>query len=158
MAASSRDFLVFQLARARWALPVAEVREILPAALPVPLPEAPEIVDGLLDLRGELIPVLDLRVHLGGAKQPLDPSEHFVVTRVGARLAAVRVDRVLDIVRLPEELIEEHALGGRAVRGAVRLAGELVLVHDLAKLLTDAEAAMLAQALAHRALPGEGTP
>ncbi|MCK6552390.1 chemotaxis protein CheW [Myxococcota bacterium] len=158
MTTSSRDFLVFQLARARWALPIAEVREILPAALPVPLPEAPAIVDGLLDLHGELVPVLDLRVRLGGEKRPLDPSEHFVVTCVGARLAALRVDRVLDVVHVPEESIDEHGLGGRSISGAVRVAGDLVLVHDLARLLDDAESAALARTIAEHAAAREVAP
>ena len=56
-----REVLLFTLEAQRYALPAADVRELVRAARLTPLPRAPDVVEGLLNLRGELLPVLDLR-------------------------------------------------------------------------------------------------
>ncbi len=155
MMAPPREVLLFTLEGQRYALPSADVRELVRAARLTPLPRAPDVVEGLLNLRGELLPVLDLRRRFRLPARPLSPMDHFIVARAGPRTVALRVDRAEGLLRLepgtwdgtPGELP-----GVGYVAGAAKLADGLVLVHDLRTFLSEAEALALDTALA--ASPG----
>jgi purine-binding chemotaxis protein CheW len=131
--------LVFDVAGQRHGLPASDVQELLRAVAIVPLPRAPAGVEGIINLRGQVVPVVSLRGRLGQPDRPLEPSDHFIVVRAAGRLVALRVDRALDLVRLgPADLGPVEELGG--VGWVARLADGLVLIHDLQSLLPCAEA------------------
>jgi purine-binding chemotaxis protein CheW len=142
MTAPLREVLLFTLEGQRYALPAADVRELVRAARLTALPRAPAVVEGLLNLRGELLPVLDLR-------------RHFIVARAGPRTVVLRVDRAEGLLSLEEGSWDEtprELPGVGYVAGAVKLPDGLVLVHDLRTFLSEAEALALDTALA--AAPG----
>jgi chemotaxis signal transduction protein len=68
MSSDLTSVLVVEVAQRRVAFLAAAVDEVLPAALPVPLPGAPDVVDGLLDVRGDTVPVVDVRRRFGLAR------------------------------------------------------------------------------------------
>ena len=147
----SVEALVFEVEGERYALPAEQVREVVRAVAVARLPRAPEIVQGVIDVRGELVPVLDLRARFGLPPRGVDPSEHFVVARAGERTVAIRADRAVELAT-----VDAAALGDvRAavpdspyVEAAARLEDGLVLIHDLRTFLAAAEAAGLDAALA----------
>jgi purine-binding chemotaxis protein CheW len=142
-----RELLVFDLGGQRYGLAVADVREIVPAVMPVPLPGAPAGVEGIINLRGVVVPVLDLRRRLRLPTRPPEVSDHLVIVRAAGRLVALRVDRALDLVRVaPADVDDVDGIGPSAARVA-RLPGDLVLIQDLRALLSSAEAAALEEAL-----------
>jgi purine-binding chemotaxis protein CheW len=148
--ARPQEVLLFTLERQRYGLPVEDVRELVRAARLTPLPQAPDVVEGLLNLRGELLPVLDLRRRFRHAARPLSPQDHFIVASAGGRHVALRVDRAEGLhVILPEEWdVSPTALPGVGyVAGAAKLPDGLVLVHDLRAFLSEAEALQLDTAL-----------
>lgn len=149
-----QEVLLFTLASQRYAVPSADVRELVRAARLTPLPRAPDVVEGLLNLRGELLPVLDLRRRFRLPPRPLSPSEHFIVTRAGHRTVVLRVDRAEGLLALEPDALDTtpQALPGVGyVAGALKLPDGLVLVHDLATFLSEAESLALDTALAERA-------
>ena len=83
--ARPQEVLLFTLERQRYGLPVEDVRELVRAARLTHLPQAPDVVEGLLNLRGELLPVLDLRRRFRHPARPLSPMDHFIVARAGPR-------------------------------------------------------------------------
>src|SRR5437870_13646015 len=87
------EILVFEVGGQRYGLPAAEVREILRAVAIVPLPRAPAIIEGIINIRGTVVPVLDLRTRFRLPAKPVEPADHLVVAWAGERLVAVRVDR-----------------------------------------------------------------
>jgi purine-binding chemotaxis protein CheW len=148
--ARPQEVLLFTLERQRYGLPVASVRELVRAARLTPLPRAPDVVEGLLNLRGELIPVLDLRRRFRHAARPLSPGDHFIVATTGARAVALRVDRAegLHVIAPDEWDTSPRELPGVGyVAGAAKLPDGLVLVHDLRSFLSEAEALQLDTAL-----------
>lgn len=109
------------------------------------LADAPAIIEGIFDLRGEIVPVLDLRKRFRFAAKPLSPDEHFLVVATGERTRAFRADRVVEIVEVPEELDETPA--SDRVAGVARTGDGLAVVLDLAAFLDEAESASLEAAL-----------
>ena len=63
------DFACFELAGETWAVPIANVREILASPRITPLPDAPSVIEGVVDLRGTLIPIVDLESLLRGERE-----------------------------------------------------------------------------------------
>lgn len=148
---SAGTFLVFELAAARYAVPLTDVQEVTRAASIMPLPGAPEVTEGILDVRGEILPVFGLRRRFRLPARPLDPDERFVVVRAGGRRAVLRVDAVewtteLQVDRIDD--LKELSLQETHFTGAGRLEDGLVLIHDLAAFLSAAEAEALDRALA----------
>lgn len=149
-AAAPVELLVFELAGLRYAVPLPEVREVVRAVLITPLAGAPAVVEGLVDVRGELAVVYDLRLRFGHAPVPLHPDEMMVVVWTGDRLAAFRCGRVEHTLALPAEDIAGADLVshvGAHVSGVARLADGPVVIHDLAAFLEQAERAELEDAL-----------
>jgi len=144
-------FLLFTLDDRRFALPVAQAREALPAMAMAPLAGAPGVVEGVVDVRGAVVPVLDLRARFGLPPRPLSADDHLVLAEAGARLVALRVDRATDVVALDDaELLaaraDDPAL--RHLAGVLRLPDGLALLADVDAFLTQGEAEALAAALA----------
>lgn len=145
------EVLLFDLADTRHGIPVAGVQEIVPVVRPAPLPGAPSIIEGVIDVRGALLPVVDLRSRFGIAPKPLALADHLVIARAGRRVVALRVDRATDLVRIdPAQLEDARAVVPQAARiaGVARLADGLVVIHDLGALLSEAEQLACDRALA----------
>lgn len=141
-----------------YALRTADVDEVVRAAAVVPVPGAPDVVLGLLDLRCAPVAVLDARRRFGHLPRPLMASERFVVARAAGRRVALRVDAVETIATLDDAAIEDprrHAVGARHVEGVVSLDDGLVFVHDVTRFLAATEAEALDAALAAQGA-GEG--
>lgn len=141
-ARSSDEILTFETAGRHFALPVTDVREIVRAVAVTPLPGAPSVVEGIIDVRGELVPVLDLRRRLGLPKKAVAPSDHFIVTVAGGRTLILWVERAHSLVPMPAEGIESKpdlTPGAEYVAGVVKLPNGLVLIQDVLRFLSPTE-------------------
>ena len=151
MSPPPREVLLFTLEGQRYALPMQDVRELVRAVRLTPLPQAPAVVEGLLDLRGELLPVLDMRRRFRLPARPLSTSDHLVIAQAGARRVALRVDRAEGLLALEPGQFDSSPRelpGVGYVAGALKLPDGLVLLHDLRTFLSQAEALELEEALA----------
>jgi purine-binding chemotaxis protein CheW len=132
------DILIFELGGIRIALPSADVCELHRAVALVALPKAPPIVEGIISVRGRIVPVLDIRARFRlPARAPMH-TDHFILALASQRLVALRVDRALDVVRVdPRQLEGPEAVGKDVayVAGVAKLHDGLVLIHDLAAFL-----------------------
>jgi purine-binding chemotaxis protein CheW len=139
--------LTFRLGEERHALAIEALERAIPAAAITPLPAAPRPVLGLIDLAGELVPVLSVRRRLGLADLPLSPDHHFLVAHMGRRRVLLAVDEVQAVVErawvpAPEDV------GFAGLRGVARLDDGLVLIHDLEAFFAPEEWRALDGALA----------
>lgn len=142
--------LIFLLGPDRFALPTAHVREMTRAAAVARVPGAPSLVDGVLNLRGTIVPVLDVRQRFGLEPCPLEPDQHFIVAQAGPRLVALRVDRVTDLVEVDAAVIEAASRSTPAadyVAGIATLPDGVLVIADLARFLSLDEAEQLDTAL-----------
>jgi purine-binding chemotaxis protein CheW len=147
---SYEEILVFELGNQRYGLPVADVIKTVRAVAITPLPQAPPIVEGILNFRGTVVPVLDIRARFHQRPKEMAIQDHFILARTGGRQVALRVDRATDLVRVPEKDIQEakKAVPGlEYITGVARLSDGLVLIHDLGTFLSEAEARGLSESL-----------
>jgi purine-binding chemotaxis protein CheW len=135
--------LTFALAGQRFALPADLLRQVVRAVAITALPKAPPIVEGLINIRGTLVPVLDIRQRFRFLPAALAPEQHIIVAKADNRLVALRVDRALDLVVVDEDTIESAsrvAPGTEYVAGIAKLADGLLVIHDLESFLSLEEA------------------
>jgi purine-binding chemotaxis protein CheW len=135
---SQLSLLVFSLDRERCALVADKVREVVRAVAVASLPKAPAIVEGVINVRGEIVPVLDIRGRFGLPPAALHPDQHFIVVRAGARTVALRVDRAHDLVEVDARIVESPAVapGAKYLAGIARLADGLLVIHDIESFLS----------------------
>jgi purine-binding chemotaxis protein CheW len=145
--------LVFTLDRQRYALRLDRVQRVVRAAAVTPLPKAPEIVLGVLDLQGQVVPVINLRRRFALPERELRSDDQLVVARAGALTVALAVDGTESVLEEGElELTppEEIVAGTSFLEGVASTAEGLLLIHDLEALLFPAEERLLSQALEER--------
>ncbi len=158
--------LLVEVHGVRCGLPVADVLELHAVVAVTGLPGAPAVVEGMIDVRGSVVAVVDLRARLGLPRRPPLLSDHLVVSRVGARTVALRVDRAVELTALDRSCIDraEDLTDAPHLSGVARLDNGLVLIHDLASFLSGDEAAALDGALEEleghppQGQPGHGQP
>jgi len=144
----SGTFVVFAVADLTCALAREEVRRILPLpALDRP-PGAPSLLEGILDLAGVAVAVLRLDRLFGLPDSPPDPYQHLVLLTEAEPPLALLVDRVVDVVRLPQagwiELDEAETFNG-CVTGRLTLGERSVSLVDVRRLLILRERQLLAE-------------
>jgi purine-binding chemotaxis protein CheW len=128
---AGRGVVAVRLGAQEFALDIMAVREIRSWTAPTPLPGAQAHVHGTIDLRGAIIPVLDLGLRLGLAIGPPGPHSVVVVAEIGGRLVGLRVDGVSDLIHLdPGRLQPTPATGGgepeAIVQGLFELDGRIL--------------------------------
>jgi purine-binding chemotaxis protein CheW len=140
------QLLSFSLGELRLALPAAVVREVTRAVAITPLPRAPAIVEGVINVRGQLVPALDLRQRFELPPNPINLQQHVIIANADSRLVALRVDRVLDFATVHDEDIEAATRvvpGAEYAEGIAKLSDGLLVIHDLARFLSLEEGGQL---------------
>lgn len=117
------ELACLEAAGQRYGVDVVQVREIVRSVELTPLPRSPELIEGVIDLRGTVVPVVDLGRAMG--VEPCVQGRHIVVLEVDEMVLGLRVDAAVDVLSvLPEELGEPPALttaaGYDLVRAMVR--------------------------------------
>lgn len=145
------QLLPFTLQAERFALPLAQVRRVLPALKATPLPGAPAVVAGVVDLRGQLVTVVDLCARLGWAAPPLRLWSPWIWACTARRDLLLPVETVLPVrSAAAEDWTPAAALANvpGSVSGVLRSSDGLYLLHDLDAFLSAAEERTLERALA----------
>lgn len=149
------EIVVFELDGQRYGLLSSAVREVLRATSFVPLPNAPPMVEGIINVRGEVAAVLNLRRRFGLRDRPMEMGDHLLLAAEGQRLYALLTDRVLEFVRTPREAVvgSDKFSHPDHVAGVAELPDGMVLIHDLSKFLSAAQTAALDRAISERPQP-----
>lgn len=137
-------------------IPAQDVLEVQPAAAVTALPDAPRNIEGVLDLRGELIAVLDGRARIGADRRPPRLSDRFVVVETSTRTMAVRVDAAVTLSEVAVVDRDHAGSPGSDVlygSGLARMDDGLLVVHDVETFLSAQESADLDRALDRRHEP-----
>jgi purine-binding chemotaxis protein CheW len=131
--------VVFRLADTEFALPASVVVQMEDYAGASAVPGAPAFVAGVVQLRGKVVPVIDLRLRFG-LEQAALPGRRVVVGEIGDRRVALLVDSAREVASLrpsklktPPKLLEAEGRG--FVRSVTQIEGRLVLVLDFAKVI-----------------------
>lgn len=135
-----RQFISFTIGEEEYGVDIIAIREIKGWTPTTSLPETPGYMRGVIDLRGAIIPILDLRARFTG--QLTEPSSRHVimVVNVDGRDLGLLVDAVADILTVAPETIQpipelEHAHHSETLSGIVAVDGRMVALLDLPQLL-----------------------
>lgn len=140
---SKIELLTFEIWQERFGIPLAEVREVVRAVSIARLPNAPAVVEGVVNVRGSIVPVLDIRARFNLRPKAVEPADHFVIAFAKHRLVAIRVDHVTGLMTLASSDVEDLTVvvpGSNLVAGVAKLHDGLLLIHDLATFLSVTEA------------------
>lgn len=141
----------FELAEHRYGLTATAVREIVRAVSIAPLPAAPPIIEGVINVRGTLVPVLDIRKRFGLPSAPVSPGHHLILAKAGERVVALRVDQARELVTVAAADLVPADLtvpGAGMILGLARLPDGVLVVHDIERFLSLDEAKATDRALA----------
>jgi len=132
-----RGFVGFVVGEVAYAVPIGNVREIVNPAPLTELPYAPPSVAGVLDHRGEVVPIVDLRARFGLSPSPASRRTKWILIEVEARSVGLIVDRVTGVFGVSGELRSPPTLGlgdeTRGIVGVAPLAGGMVFVLDVGR-------------------------
>ncbi len=142
--------LVFLLGEQRYALRLSAVEKIVLMVEITPLPKAPEVVLGVINLQGRIIPVIDIRRRFRLPKKETALYDHLVIARTSRRAVALVVDAAADVTSCVEQdVVAADAVvpNMEYVEGVAKLDDGIVLIHDLDKFLALEEEETLTNAL-----------
>ena len=151
--ADQAQYVTIGVAEEIFAAPVTKVQEILDMRTISRLPRAPENLLGIIDVRGEGVPVIDLRLTLGMAAAPDTENTRIVVLLVnsprGPMTLGLRADRVFEVTVLDTETLDPAPVvnsgwTGHCIEGIGRRGGQFVTVLDLERLLGDSASILAA--------------
>lgn len=134
-----RQYLVVSIGEQRYATPLEQIREVVDTKPCLPIPNALPYVDGIVDLRGQILSVLDLSRIINDAR-PRTPNRVILVVETEGGLIGLNVEDLHEVVTLqPSQIMLEGTQTGEGrlnTVGMVRLEGQLVTLLDLSDLLT----------------------
>ena len=130
--------VVFKLDEQRYAVPLVVVERVVQVAEITPLPGAPLMILGVINVHGQVVAVLDLRRHLGLRSRELMLSDELLLVRTAHRTMALLVDEVVGVRECPrpaQVVVDQIAAGLEGFACVVKQPDGLLLVHDLSRLL-----------------------
>jgi purine-binding chemotaxis protein CheW len=133
------QLVAFRLDAQHYALHLGSVLRVVPVVEVTRLPAAPEVVLGVINLHGKIVPVLDLRRRFGLPKRELSLSDQLVVARTAKRTVALLVDSVSGVVERPPQEITGAGMilpGLEYLGGVAKLQDGMLLIHDLDTFLS----------------------
>jgi purine-binding chemotaxis protein CheW len=139
-AAAPSQFISFAIGDDQYGVDIMAVREIKGWSEITHLPKQPDYVRGVLNLRGVIVPIVDLRCRFGQGLTEATALHIVIIVQIGSRPVGLLADRVLDIVSLDESEIQpvpRIARGSRAdfLSGLVTVEGAMIALIDLPSLL-----------------------
>lgn len=145
-----RTWVIFSLGGQRYGVALAAVKRVIRVVAVTPLPKAPPIVLGIIDLGGGVIPVINIRERFGHRPRATALSDHLIIAAAGERIVALLVEEtngVLDSSPGDYAAAGDILPGMELVQGALKRADGLVLIHDLERLLSLEEGMAIDRAL-----------
>jgi purine-binding chemotaxis protein CheW len=152
----SGKFLTFQLANEEYGLEILKVRELIGIMPFTTVPQTPDYVKGVINLRGKIIPVFDLRIKLGMPESEYTSETCIIVVGVGDGLVGIIVDTVSEVVDINESEIEPTPRFGKHIETKYILG--IGIKDSKAKILLDIEQVLSDEDLETAANLSEGLP
>lgn len=144
-------YLTFFLAGEEYGLEILTVQEIIGMMDITPVPRTPEHIRGVLNLRGKVIPIIDLRLKFDMPSAERTSETCIIVVEANSMQTGIVVDQVSEVLAIPAEEIEDPPAFGSEVRtdfilGIGKAAGRVKLLLDIDRVLSGSELASLAGA------------
>lgn len=140
----------FKLGEEEFGVDILKVQEINRLVEITKVPRTPDFVEGVINLRGKVIPIIDLRKRFGLNLKDNDKDTRIVVIDIDGSIMGMIVDAVSEVLRLPESTIEPApeiatSIDSEYIRGVAKLEDRLLIFLDLSKVFSQQERAVMNQ-------------
>ena len=130
---AARQFVGFRLDNENYAIPITTIQEIIVMKPITRIPQVPASIEGLINLRGSVIPVVNLRTLFGMPARPFDDETRTIIANVGDRTVGYVVDEVTQVMKIGGDQIQSaplavSAVAGRHIAGLARLEDRLLII------------------------------
>src|SRR5438552_14800795 len=130
----------FQVGRETYGVPITSLHEIVRVPEITAVPDAPDYMEGVINLRGKIVSVIDLRKRLGEKKVSMGKRNRILVVEHNGRLSGLIVDSASEVLKIPASDVEPspaalHDGGLNCVTGLGKHKGRLIVLLDMTKLL-----------------------
>ena len=134
------QLVTFKLDDQEYGLSIENVVEVVRMVAITRIPRAPDVMEGIINLRGRVVPVINLRKRFGARARPKDLDTRLLVARIGGRVIALIVDTVSEVLKLDAESLDASdavATGVTQYLSAIgKLGDRLLLIVDLDAILS----------------------
>ncbi|MHB8109860.1 MAG: chemotaxis protein CheW [Syntrophorhabdaceae bacterium] len=138
------QLVTFKLGTEEFGVDILKVQEINKMMNITRIPNAPVFIEGVINLRGKIIPIVDLRKRLGFREQPYDKSTRIIVVELDGLVLGFIVDSVSEVLRVPENTIEPPpsmvaGIESEYIEGVGKLDDRLLILLELKKIFSSPE-------------------
>jgi purine-binding chemotaxis protein CheW len=131
----------FRIGTEEYGVDISQIQEIIRMMEITKLPRTPDFVEGVINLRGQLIPIIDLRTRFGMERAEVTKNSRIIVTDVGTKRVGIIVDSASEVLTIPMELIEQApemiaAAGTDYIQGVGKIGDRLIILLDLTMVVS----------------------
>lgn len=135
------QLVVFMMNEEEFACDINNVREVVKMLKVTPLPSSKEFIEGVINMRGEVIPVIDLRKRFGLGEGERNEANRIIITEMGSQMFGLIVDAVSEVARLSNEQIQEapaQVAGGKTelIKGVGKINDRMIIILDIEHILS----------------------
>jgi purine-binding chemotaxis protein CheW len=132
----------FEIGSEEFGVDILKVQEIIRTLEVTRVPNAPEYVDGVINLRGKVIPIIDIRRRFGMERKPQDKNTRIIVVELTGRTIGFIVDAVSEVLRIPKSVTEPPpsivaGINAEYITAVGKLEDRLLILLDLERILFD---------------------
>jgi len=140
----------FHVGSQEYALDIMQIKEIINPVHITPVPKAPAFIEGIIELRGAVLPVVDLRKRFAIDVTPSSRESKYIIVTLEGHIVGLVVDRVREVMRIDEsEVLEAPAMATGAdakfIAGVFRRDQRIILTLDITQILSTSEKSVLGQ-------------
>ena len=144
--AALSELVTFKVAAEEFGVDILSVQEIIRIMEITKVPKAPEFIEGVINLRGKVIPVIDFRKRFNMDSREEGKDTRIIVTNISGKILGFIVDSVSEVLRIPTSSIEPPppivaGIESEYINGVGKLDDRLLILINLDRLLSDSEAA-----------------
>ncbi len=151
-AKQANEFLTFTLGNEEYGVEILKVQEIRSYEAPTTIANAPAFLKGVVNLRGVIVPIVDMRIKFGLSRAEYNQFTVVIILNVAQRVVGMVVDSVSDVLQLSGEQIREApqfgaSLDAEYITGLGTVDERMLILIDIEKLMTSSDMALTDQAL-----------
>ena len=137
----AREYLTFRLDQEEYGIDILKVQEIRGYEPPTRIANAPNFIKGVVNLRGTIVPIVDMRLKFNCSKTEYDSFTVVIILNLHTRIVGIVVDSVSDVMELPAESLKsapdvDSVIGNDSVLGLGSLGDRMLILLDIEKLMS----------------------
>ena len=149
LATGSREYLTFRLGAEEYGIDILKVQEIRGYEPPTRIANAPEFIKGVVNLRGTIVPIVDMRLKFNCSQAKYDSFTVVIILSLRHRVVGIVVDSVSDVMEITPESIQsapdiESVIDSSCVLGLGSVSDRMLILLDIEKLMSSVDMGLVA--------------